>query len=235
MSLIHEALRKARREPDEEDARGVAYARGLTGRRHRGVGAGIVIGAVLAVAAGAAVGLGMWLWLGDRSGPEPAAAGSGAATSTAAGGSGLESALSQPATGSAAVTTAATAAPAQGASGDRAAASTGSGQPPGELTAGAEPLALPAAEQRPSPPAERATPRETRGPGGERVFHVEADVGYASLVVDYIVDRPSDPFARINGLDVRVGGTIEGFTVEEITSTAVRLRDARGPLVLMVP
>jgi hypothetical protein len=234
MSLIHEALRKARRDPDEEDARGVAYARGLTGRRHRGVGAGIVIGAVFAVAAGAAVGMGMWLWLGDRSGPEPAAAGSGAATITA-GAAGLESAPSQPATESATAATATLEAPAQGASGDRAAASTGSGQPPGELTAGAEPLALPAAEQRPSPPAERATPRETRGPGGERVFHVEADVGYASLVVDYIVDRPSDPFARINGLDVRVGGTIEGFTVEEITSTAVRLRDARGPLVLMVP
>lgn len=234
MSLIHEALRKARRHEGDEDARGVAYARGLTGRRHRGLGTGMVIGALLAVAAGAAVGMGMWLWLGDRSGPEPGAAGSGAATITT-GASGLESAPSLPATESATAATASPETPAQGASGDPAAASTGSGQPPGELTAGTEQPAPPAAEQRPSPPAERATPRETRGPGGERVFHVEADVGYASLVVDYIVDRPSDPFARINGLDVRVGGTIEGFTVEEITSTAVRLRDARGPLVLMVP
>lgn len=224
MSLIHEALRKARRHEGDEDARGVAYARGLTGRRHRGLGTGMVIGALLAVAAGAAVGMGMWLWLGDRSGPEPAA-----------GGSGLESAPSQPATESATAATATPETPAQGESGDRAAASTGSGQPPGDLTAGTEQPALPTTEQRPPPPAERATPRETRGPGGERVFHVEADVGYASLVVDYIVDRPTDPFARINGLDVRVGGTIEGFTVEEITSTAVRLRDARGPLVLMVP
>jgi hypothetical protein len=39
------------------------------------------------------------------------------------------------------------------------------------------------------------------------------DLGYASLVVDYIVDRPSNPFARING-GRRVGDTIEGFTVE---------------------
>ena len=67
------------------------------------------------------------------------------------------------------------------------------------------------------------------------MFHVEADVGYASLVVDYIVDRPSDPFARINGRDVRVGGTVEGFTVEEITSTEVRLRDERGTVILKVP
>jgi hypothetical protein len=234
MSLIHEALRKARRQEGDEDARGVAYARGLTGRRHRGLGTGIVIGALLAVAAGAAVGVGMWLWLGDGSGPEPAAAGSGSATA-AAGASGLESAPSQPATESATVATATPATSAHGASSDLAAAATGSGQPPDELTVGTEQPALPAAQQRPSPPAERATPRETRGPGGERVFHVEADLGYASLVVDYIVDRPSDPFARINGLDVRVGGTIEGFTVEEITSTAVRLRDARGPLVLTVP
>jgi len=231
MSLIHEALRKARRQEGDEDARGVAYARGLTGRRHRGLGTGMVIGALLAVAAGAAVGMGMWLWLGDGGGPEPAAAGSGSAT-TAIGAHGLESAPSQAATESASVATATPAPPAQGASGDRAAASTGSGQPPGELTAGTEQPALPPAGQRPSPPAERATPRETRGPNGERVFHVEADLGYASLVVDYIVDRPDDPFARINGMDVRVGGTIEGFTVEEITSRAVRLRDARGPLTL---
>lgn len=234
MSLIHEALRKARRHEGDEDARGVAYARGLTGRRHRGLGTGMVIGALLAVAAGAAVGMGMWLWLGDRSGPEPAAADSGAAT-IMTGASGLESAPSLPATESATAATASPETPAQGASGDRPAASTGSGQPPGELTNGTEQPAPPAAEPRPPPPAERATPRETRGPNGERVFHVEADVGYASLVVDYIVDRHSDPFARINGRDIRVGGTIEGFTVEEITSAAVRLRDARGPLVLMVP
>jgi hypothetical protein len=67
------------------------------------------------------------------------------------------------------------------------------------------------------------------------VFHVEADLGYAALAVDYIVARPSDPFARINGLDARVGDTIEGFTVDAITPTEVRLHDARGPLVLRVP
>lgn len=234
MSLIHEALRKARRLEGDEDARGVAYARGLTGRRHRGLGTGILIGALLAVAAGAAVGVGLWRWHGDASGTPPAGAGSSSATTSTAA-SGLQPARSQPATESAAVATATTAAPAQGAPGDGAAAASGPGQPPGELTAGTEQPALPAVEQRPSPPAERATPRETRGPNGERMYHVEADLGYASLVVDYIVDRPSDPFVRINGMDVRVGGTIEGFTVEEITSAAVRLRDARGPLILKVP
>jgi len=113
--------------------------------------------------------------------------------------------------------------------------STGSVQPPGGLPGGAEPSALPPTEHTRPPPSERATPRETRGPAGERVFHVEADLGYASLAVDYIVARPNDPFARINGLDARVGDTIEGLTVDAITPTEVRLHDARGPLVLKVP
>jgi hypothetical protein len=112
--------------------------------------------------------------------------------------------------------------------------SSDSGQPPDERNAGAQP-ALPTAKHRPSTPAERPTPRETRGPGGERVFHIEADLGYASLVVDYIVFRHDDPFARINGFDVRVGSTVEGFTVEEITGTSVRLRDERGTVILEVP
>jgi len=232
MSLIHEALRKARREQEEEDARGVVYARGLTGRRRRhGLGIGILLGALLTVVAGAAVGIGLWLSHGDRSGAQPPAPGNAAITPVASA-SGLGPAAPQPA--ATPVGTAAAAAPAAAVPATPA-LSAGSGQPPDQLTAGADQPALPTAEHRTSPPAERATPSETRGPGGERVFHVEADLGYASLVVDYIAFRPDDPFARINGVDVRVGSTVEGFTVEEITGTAVRLRDERGPVVLMVP
>jgi hypothetical protein len=67
---------------------------------------------------------------------------------------------------------------------------------------------------------------------GLREYVAEADVGHATLSLDYIVFRSDDPFAVINGLDVRVGSTIEGCTVEEITAEAVRLRDGRGPLLL---
>ena len=232
MSLIHDALRKARREQEEEDARGVVYARGLTGRRrHHGLGTGILLGALLAAAAGAAVGIGLWLWHGDGSGAQRPAP-DGAAVTGVSSASGLGSAASQPEAapaGTAAVAAPAAAVPAT------PAPSSGSGPPPDQRTAGADQPPVATAEHRPSPPAERATPRETRGPGGERVFHIGADLGYASLVVDYIAFRHDDPFARINGVDVRVGSTVEGFTVEEITGTAVRLRDERGPLVLIVP
>ena len=34
------------------------------------------------------------------------------------------------------------------------------------------------------------------------VFLVDADLGYATLTVDYIVYRPDDPFAEINGVEV---------------------------------
>ena len=226
MSLIHEALRKARREPDEEDARGVAYARGLTGRRRRhGIGTGILLGA-LAVSAGAAAGIGMWLWLGNRSGsvlPAPAA-GSPAPGATAVA---LGPAEANPTPAPTAAPTAGPMAPGPELPADRLPQPAGSSQPAEEPAPDAGPPASPAAAGHRPPPR-----GDTGRPGDERVFAVEADVGYARLVLDYIVARPTDPFARINGIDVRVGSTIEGFTVEEITSSAVRLRDARGPLTL---
>ncbi|HQP44761.1 MAG TPA: hypothetical protein PLV66_13915 [Thermoanaerobaculales bacterium] len=229
MSLIHEALRKARREPDEEDARGVAYARGLTGRRRRhGLGTGILLGA-LAVSAGAAAGIGMWLWLGARSGPvPPAPAAVSPAPTAAAAIPGLAEIQPTPAP-----TPAPTAGPASRAletSGDGLQASETSGLPAGETAPEAE------APVTPGAPVHRAKPTRAAGrPGEDRVFHIQADLDYATLALDFIVARPTDPFARINGMDLRVGSTIEGFTVEEITSTAVRLRDERGPLVLVVP
>jgi hypothetical protein len=70
---------------------------------------------------------------------------------------------------------------------------------------------------------------------GDREFILDADLGYASLSLGYIVFRPADPFAEINGTEVHQGSEIEGFTVETIERDLVRLRDSRGPLVLRVP
>lgn len=86
----------------------------------------------------------------------------------------------------------------------------------------------------PAPPAaDAATP--IAGPGGERIFEVEADLGYASLTLGFIVARSTNPFAEINGTEVRVGSEIDGFVVEAIEANRVVLRDDNGPLVLRVP
>ena len=70
---------------------------------------------------------------------------------------------------------------------------------------------------------------------GERVFEIEAELGYASLNLGYIIARSENPFAEINGVDVFVGSEIEGFVVEAIETDRVILRDDKGPLVLKVP
>ena len=104
---------------------------------------------------------------------------------------------------------------------------------------GAPPTA-PAAETETShaePIREHAeeSPPPDRGTSGERVFVLDADLGYASLSLDYIVFRPVDPYAEINGLEVHEGWRVEGFVVEKIERDRVRLRDDSGPLTLRVP
>lgn len=68
----------------------------------------------------------------------------------------------------------------------------------------------------------------------ERVYVLRADLGYAKLQLDFIVYKPSAPFGRINGQDIVPGSIVDGFLVEEIGRDFVRLRDPHGPLVLRV-
>ncbi|MFV2073000.1 MAG: hypothetical protein ACC742_10170 [Thermoanaerobaculales bacterium] len=70
---------------------------------------------------------------------------------------------------------------------------------------------------------------------GERIFVIDADLGYATLSLGYIVFRPNNPFAEINDIDVHVGSEVAGFVVEAIEVDRVLLRDDRGPLILRVP
>lgn len=88
--------------------------------------------------------------------------------------------------------------------------------------AGATPTASP-----PPPPPPTAEPQE-------RVFVLHADLGYATLHLDFIVYKPSAPFGRINGQDIVPGSIVDGFRVDEIGADYVRLSDRRGPLVLRV-
>jgi len=71
------------------------------------------------------------------------------------------------------------------------------------------------------------TPQERTGePSGDRV---------ATLSLGYIVARPVNPFAEINGIEVSVGSEVEGFRVEKIEADRVVLRDGKGEVVLRVP
>jgi hypothetical protein len=252
MSLIHDALRKARQETGDDESRGVVYARGLTGRRGRhGVGSGILLGVLLAVIVGGLVGGAIWLRLDHRSRPDLASA--GGAGETAASNRLPGSAGRSSGTDTAAAPDPATESPRQQPVAAQSASPPEKGRvqptppPIHEQRSTAEPAPGETATARPAPDAASVRPPHpiptkapptpvTEAPGaGERVYDVEADLGYATLTLDYIVYRPTDPFAQINGVDVRVGGTVEGFTLEEIGRTSVRLRDDRGALVLRVP
>ena len=233
MSLIHEALSKARREASHQDDPGVVFPGGLTGRRRRrGLGTGVILGIVVTVAAGAIIGLGLWWAI--RQTPAGTTA---HADSTA--GQIAKSAVPEAGT-----------------------RTSSSPEGPGRESTGVHSESAPAAEISPTPaivtpaPGSResnpavedgrdaeveidtthVTPvaKTATSPRG-REFLVDADLGYATLSLDYIMVSPTESFAQINGLEVRVGGHIEGFTVEEITENRVTLRDEKGPLVIKVP
>ncbi len=85
-------------------------------------------------------------------------------------------------------------------------------------------------------PAPEPTPQERTGAvSNDRIFDLDADLGYATLSLGYIVARPVNPFAEINGIEVSVGSEVEGFRVEKIEADRVVLRDEKGELVLRVP
>jgi hypothetical protein len=81
------------------------------------------------------------------------------------------------------------------------------------------------------PPASQPT----LGEGGARIYVLDADLGTTTLSLGYIVAREQNPFAEINGRDVYLGSEIEGFTVEAIEADRVVLRNDDGELVLRVP
>ncbi|HPS79165.1 MAG TPA: hypothetical protein PLS53_13485 [Thermoanaerobaculaceae bacterium] len=76
-----------------------------------------------------------------------------------------------------------------------------------------------------SPPVSSPAPRE-------RAFVLDADLGRVKLHLDFVVYKPSAPFAGINGQQVVPGSIVEGWLVEEIGRDSVRLSDGRGKVVL---
>ncbi|MCU0234559.1 MAG: hypothetical protein MUE90_11100 [Thermoanaerobaculales bacterium] len=246
MSLINDALRKARQAASEHDGlrAGGRAPRAYPGRgARRGAGIGAV--ALVAVAAALAGAAGAWWWAAGRGGaapPQPAGA-SGArpapddSAGPAAGGENPSAAAApvQPDRG-AAESPAGAAGPSQQQAAGRALASTAapaSGSPGAEVEARPEATGPPAADRAvPGPSGAGSGPPP---PSGGRVFILDAELGATTLSLGYIVFRPVRPFAEINGVEVYEGTEIEGFTVERIEADRVVLRDADGPLELRVP
>jgi hypothetical protein len=229
LSLIHEALRKARREAEHRDDPGVVFPGGLTGRgRRKSLSAGIAVGALLTLGVLLIAGGGLW-WV-----------------------------LRQPVatTHSPSTRVAETSTPPAAPASDDAAPEDAQQTPRLEPTPepGRQVIAAPRPTPLPSPstlPVASPQPQTVHTIGGaedrdasgpprrtapdSREYLVDADLGYAELSLDYIVVTPTGAYAEINGLEVRVGSHVEGFVVEEITEEWVRLRDDRGPLLLRVP
>jgi cytoskeletal protein RodZ len=225
VSLINEALRKARQAAaDHDDQRSAGrppQAYPSRGPR-RGVGpAAVALVAVLAGLAGAA---GVW-WIVGTASTEPDSADAEVYRTPPI----VDSASPSPDEATDTETQPSTLQPDE--QPDRAAAPAPSPQP---ATATSEPAA-PAVEppQTATPPRAKATTVVTTS--GVRVYVLDAELGYATLSLGYIVFRPVRPFAEINGVDIYEGSEIAGFKVEKIEIDRVVLRDDRGPLELRVP
>jgi hypothetical protein len=242
MSLVNEALRKARQEAAEREGRERGIPRGLVvpPKRWRS-GPGLALAILIALAAAiAGAGLAWWA-LSRRSTPATASI----ELSRAAQGPPVPAALEP-------VPTAPGAAAAQGGPQPAEPPASAARDQDHALAAVATPHPQVAAVVETTSPAPQTTPGSaqpksgtaTEGPGKqperaeggarERSFVVDADLGYAKLHLDYVVYRPTTPFAGINGQQVIIGSVIEGFKVEEIGPESVRLRDRRGAVVLRV-
>jgi hypothetical protein len=92
-----------------------------------------------------------------------------------------------------------------------------------------------------SRPSEAAAERDGLAAGftgiedGEEIYILEADLGDVRLSLDFLVFRAEDPFAEINGVEIHLGGTIEGYRVKSIERDRVRLSDGRRTIVLRAP
>lgn len=227
MSLVSEALRKARQEAAAREAvrrTGVAAPGLVAPPARRGLALHPLLLAALVLAAGLAGALGAWLVLGR--GPEATGTGHPA---------GAPGSVPTPALPAREVR-----------AGLVVAADPGPPSPPTVTHAPTSSRATPVAathvpvasslvagrpgEPPPAPPA-GAAPAAPAG-AADRTFVLDADLGRVKLHLDFVVYKPSAPFAAINGIQVVPGSIVEGLVVEEIGRGFVRLRDGQGTVTL---
>lgn len=234
MSLVSEALRKARREAEEQGRPGGARQKFFfsgPGRLDSRLGTGLVLGAVITFAAAMAGGVVAWWLIGGRQGTMSvqspvvveAAAGDRPVADTAAEAAVADGAA-DPREPSLAM---------QPATADGGEATTGAraDAEPNDVWASERPVDDGSAGEAKPPPR---LPTAVAEPGGAREFVASATIGDVTLTLGYLVYRPKDPFVEINGIDVRVGSMIEGFVIDEITRDRVVLHNGDGPVVIKV-
>ena len=262
MSLVSEALRKARQEAAERGAarKGVVIRTTvMLPPRQRGLapGAAAILGGLAVLLA---VGAGVAWWALARAHGASTPPARGATRANAAGAAAAEAKTTTAKPGEPRPVTLAPkteAAPAAGPAGESVASSamTSPVQPASPrpvVAAGSSSVPVPEfAPGKPEEPDASAagaagspttTPNEVaqvkppepgREPGEhERSFRITAVVDGIKLSLDYIAYQPTKAFAGINGHEVLVGTSVEGFLVEEIGPDYVRLRDRHGPFFL---
>jgi hypothetical protein len=234
MSLIGDALRKARQEAAERenDRRGLLFSAKIANPPARSnLGLGLALGALIAVAATVAGGGTVW-WLlsrGETAHPE--------ATGTAPSGAPGDIETDETPGGPDLSETRGSDSPSQ----DRPAAI------PSPAATGVGPTDLGTVRPAARPTVAAAAP--ATAPSGEDgfeegftgvedgadVYILGAKIGKVELSLDYIIFRPEDPFAEINGIELHIGGVIEGYRVKTIERDRVRLSNGRKDIVLRTP
>jgi hypothetical protein len=253
VSLVGDALRKARREAAEREVeqRGVLYSAKISDQPARShLGLGLALGALIAVTATVTGGALVW-WLFVRGAqPQPAvgtaapAADREESAAQIRSGGALDGDIDHPQQRNAALSGAASGAVPRS---KAAAGATSSGSEDPAVDPAPAPIVERAAGRGSEPgdseplgqPEDRA-PTSSRGgftgiEDGVEVYILEADLGDVRLALDFLVHRTDDPFAEINGVEVHVGATIEGFRVVAIETDRVRLTDGRRDIVIRTP
>ncbi len=228
MSLIGDALRKTRQKEAERESerKGVLFSAKIANPPTRSnLGLGLALGALIAVAATVAGGGAVWWLLVRGEAAQPEATGSTPAVTTQTVGS------NESANGSLS--------PLPTRSGAQTQAVSTAGLSPAS-TANAESTDL--GSEQPTARPNVATSETTDFDGGfigvedgADVYILEANLGRVRLSLDYIIFRPDDPFAEINGVELHLGGVIEGYRVKAIERDRVNLSNGRNDIVLRTP
>ena len=238
MSLIGDALRKARQEAAdrESERRGVLFSAKISDSPTRSnLGLGLALGAVIAVAATVAGGGAVW-WLLGRTETRPSTPPATAETAAP----GVVVTAESPAVRISTPTISPTPPDSEDDPRSTTVEITASAADPSPSVLGTgQATAQPDVVDR-RPQAE-ASEDEGLAEGfagmkdGEEVYILEADLGDVRLSLDFIVSRADDPFVEINGTELHLGGVIEGFRVKAIGTDRVRLSNGRRSIVLRAP